>query len=117
MSRFALLTLLLGLTLPVAAEFHDPTRPPAGYRAAPKASAAAPAASRFDVSFIARNAERRVARINGQWVGEGDRVGGAEVLGIGANSVRLRLGERVVDIPVASGRVDKRPATATGDKQ
>lgn len=112
MSRLlTLLTLCVISAVASAEKFYDPTRPPAGV-AAPAAAERGTAAP-LRVSFII-SGERRLARINGRWVGEGDRVGGAEVVRISPGSVRLRREGKLFDLPVQGGGVRKRPSEPTG---
>lgn len=102
------LCLLLLLAVGVATAAYDPTRPPAG--AAKAAPGAVPAPVVFSLSFIVNAAERRLARINGRWVAEGDAVAGALVLRIESDSVRLRRNGETFKLKLGKGRVTKRAA-------
>ena len=91
-SRYSMLTvssvLLFGPLLTDGAELlRDPTRP---YSA--RAVVVMPAkAAAFSVTAILVSQKRRVAIVNGQRVSEGDRVDGATVVKILADSLRLNL--------------------------
>jgi len=107
-SRALLLALLFARTA-MAEPLYDPTRPPsAAVSAPPEADAAAPVA--LTVSFVRIGEQGRRALINGVWVGEGDRVAGAEVVRIGRDMVTLRRAGRVIELPVAGMGMNKRPA-------
>lgn len=107
----AFLTLCVISIVASAEPFHDPTRPAAGVAAPAAVQRGAAAALR--VSFII-SGERRLARINDRWVGEGDRVAGAEVVRISPGSVRLRREGKLFDLPVQGGGVRKRPSEPAG---
>ncbi len=78
--------LLLGPLQPAAGEsLRDPTRPYSAKVARP----ADPA--RFVVTAVFVSEDRRVAIVNGQRVVEGDLVGGATIVEILRNQVRLNL--------------------------
>ncbi len=80
--------LLFGPLLTDGAELlRDPTRP---YSAGPVVVAAR-AVTTFRVTAILMSEKRRVAIVNGQRVSEGDRVDGATVVEILADSLRLNL--------------------------
>lgn len=94
----------------------DPTRPPADVRRAAVA-AAAPAAAALELSAVRLAPGRKVARINGRSVHEGDRVGDLTVVRIALDGVelagdtgtlRLRLGA-AVKRPAAQGPGGQRP--------
>lgn len=73
----------------VAGDLRDPTRPPEGGQARP-ADPAPSAALQLD--FLVASAGRRLARINGQWVREGETVDGAKVLRIKPDRVVVLRG-------------------------
>lgn len=111
-SRLLVPWLVLALTGAAVAEtLHDPTRPPAAL-AAPRASGATAAPLRLSVIISA--SQRRLARINRQWVGEGDLVAGAEVVRIEPDYVRLRRQGTLFDLRLQEGRVQKRPSEPAG---
>ena len=87
--RFGICALLLAV-IPAgyAQALTDPTRP-AQYR--PVA-----AQERLDLQSILFSDSRKVAVINGKALTEGERIGGARVLSISKDSVRLRRGGKVV---------------------
>jgi hypothetical protein len=70
---------------------QDPTRP-----ATSAASAASDTALTLESVLLAR--ERKIAVINGKLVAEGDSVGGAKVISIGKNNVRLRHRGQIVEL-------------------
>ncbi len=79
--------LLFGPLLTDGAELlRDPTRP---YSAGPVVRSAR--VTTFRVTAILMSEKRRVAIVNGQRVSEGDRVDGATVVKILADSLRLNL--------------------------
>lgn len=90
--RILLLALVLGVTTAAfAGTLRDPTRPPGG--AAAKPADPAPRTA-LHLDFLVASMDRRLARINGQWVREGDTVAGAKVLRIAPNRVVvLRRGQ------------------------
>jgi hypothetical protein len=105
----SMFSLLLLLTIGVASAAYDPTRPPAA--AAPRAAVgAAPVPMAYHLSFIVNAPERRLARINGRWVAEGDAVANARVLRIDSDSVRLRRDGRILKLTLGNGHVTKRAA-------
>jgi hypothetical protein len=113
-SRLTIVLLMLVLSGLASAEtLYDPTRPPVGV-SAPAPEAAPAAAVPLQVNFIINAAERRLARINGRWVGEGDHVAGAEVVRIESGHVRLRRDGRLFDLPLRGGGVQKRPSDPAG---
>ncbi len=91
-SRYSILivsgVLLFGALPTDGAELlRDPTRP---YSGTPVVVVSARDTS-FRVTAIFISEKRRVAVVNGQQVSEGDRVDGAAVVEILANSIRLNL--------------------------
>lgn len=83
------LVLFAALCVPVAAagaDLRDPTRPPQG-GTVPEPAGPAPALS---LDFVINSRDRHLARINGQWVSEGDTVAGARVQRIEADRVLVR---------------------------
>jgi len=86
-----LLSLMLCLALPVAAEsLRDPTEPPRTATAGP-AQPAAVASLTLDSIIISDN--RRVAVINGESVREGDSLAGGRVLRIRPDRVDLMINQ------------------------
>ena len=78
------------MTLPSGEVLKDPTRPHGGTK---QIESKAP--SQYTLSYILNSNSRRLAVINGRQLGEGDRVGGARVVRISAQSVVLsENGER-----------------------
>lgn len=75
-------------TLPSGATLQDPTRP-ADWQTV-RAATAEPA-KQFQLNYILSSNERSQAMINGQRVGEGDRINGARVVRITAESVTLNV--------------------------
>ena len=82
---------------------RDPTRP---YTGTPVAGMPARDSS-FRVTAIFISENRRVAIINGQRVSEGDRVDGATVVEILANSLRLNLHGKAFTTRLLPGGVRK----------
>ena len=79
----------------------DPTQPPA----AALLTADPPAQSEdgeLDLRAIFYAGERRIAVINGRRVRENDRIGGARVLAIDVDRVRLERGTEIVEIELVS---------------
>lgn len=110
--RIALLLCLL-IGLPAAAQgLHDPTRPPGG---APVAVAAEGKTAEPKLSFVISTEERRLARIDGVWVSEGDEVSGLRILRIRAGSVRVAQGDRIFELAV-NGGVRKTPASGAKER-
>lgn len=75
-------------TLPNGEILQDPTRP-ADWQTVREA--AAEPAKQFLLNYILSSNERSQALINGQRVGEGDRINGARVMRITAESVTLNV--------------------------
>lgn len=75
-------------TLPSGEIVQDPTLP-ADWQVAREA--AAQPTKQFQLNYILSSSERSLAMINGQRVGEGDRVNGARVVRITAESVTLNV--------------------------
>ncbi len=107
MFRVVFCATLLAASAGVSAEtLYDPTQPPVGAAPAPVVETVTD--TRLQLSFIINRGAERRARINGQWVTEGDRIAGAEVLRIEAAQVRLRRGGKLLVLPLAnSGSVQK----------
>ncbi len=87
----------------------DPTRPPQAREAS---RAAAPARPHWSVSSVMIAPGRRLAVVNGRTVGVGDRVGGARVLAVLTDGVRLRRGRHeftVALLPRSIKRPSRRP--------
>jgi hypothetical protein len=74
-----------------AADLRDPTRPPQG--GVQHSAPAAPAAP-LRLDFVVSSTDRRMARINGQWVAQGDTVAGATVQRIESDRVIVRRDDR-----------------------
>lgn len=74
-------------TLPSGEIVQDPTRP-ADWQVVREA---AQPAKQFQLNYILSSSERSLAMINGQRVGEGDRINGARVVRITAESVTLNV--------------------------
>ncbi len=79
----------------------DPTRPPDAARAV---AAPAPAAAdeTLALSAIFHADDRRVAVINGVRVREAGTIGGARILAIETDRVRLRRGEEIIELELVS---------------
>jgi hypothetical protein len=104
--------LLLFMAQPAfAATLHDPTRPPDGGSSAPVV--AEQPATPLLVSFIKNSPQRRLARVNGSWVGVGDTVAGARVIDIGSDFVRLRRDGKILHLSLGGSRIVKRAANAS----
>ncbi|RFA28282.1 hypothetical protein CAI21_13275 [Alkalilimnicola ehrlichii] len=105
--------LLLGSA--ASADWADPTQPPAHLhgQAPERASDTAPA---LRLTSIIHGSERRLARINDQWVREGDRVEGVEVLAIGTRTVRIRHGGHQVQLSLLGVEIQKRAVTDSHDQ-
>ena len=111
--RYLLLSLLLLPGLALGQPLSDPTRPPAD-AVAPGGTAATPRPP-LQVTSILASEQRRLARVNGAWVSEGEQVAGARVLRISDDSVRFRRDGKILNIRLNDGRVDKQwqhPAAA-----
>lgn len=100
-------TALLTAALPIAVAtasglaLRDPTAP---YQP-PRPSAARPAvAQHYVLTAVLVSAKRRVAIINGQPCMEGDRVDGAEIVGIEREQVRLRRGGKDIVLHLQKSR-------------
>lgn len=107
--------LILVMAAPALAALEDPTRPPVQAPAA----AQSPAASdgpRWLLTTTLVSPERRTAVINNQVVTVGDRIGGARVVDIQADSVRLRAGGREVTLMIVSTNV-KQASKAQASKR
>lgn len=74
-------------------------------------AAAAAAGPRFTLTAVLISSARRVAILNGKPYQHGERVDGAEIIGIDAAAVRLR--ENGTDIVVPLGRLAPRAASAS----
>ncbi|NIR58006.1 MAG: general secretion pathway protein GspB [Gammaproteobacteria bacterium] len=96
---------------PVGADLTDPTRPPTPSRAP---NETAPAQS-FHLSSTLIAPGRRVAVINGERVGVGERVDGARVLAIENGRVQLRYRGERRSLSLAAGDI-KQPAAAKADQ-
>ena len=96
-SIFAVSALLSIAPLVVDAQevLRDPTRPYSA-RAVTSPTGGGKAVSTYKVTAIFTSDMRRVAVVNGQRVIEGDRVDGATVVEILADSLRLNLGGKVI---------------------
>ncbi|MCP3176604.1 MAG: hypothetical protein AB7F21_02640 [Desulfuromonadales bacterium] len=107
--------LLCGLFLLTAAAglcaepLRDPTRPPR-VLAAP---APAERTTGWQVSSILISPGRRVATVNGQAVQVGDRIAGARVTAIAADSVRLRKENKEFTVRLQTQRI-KKPVQKAG---
>jgi hypothetical protein len=93
-----------------AQPFADPTRPPNAAEAPAHPEPAAPPAA-LALGSIIYGPERRLAHIGGAWVREGERIGGAQVVRIGPDSVQLRRDGRLESLSLAHTRMQKKPAT------
>lgn len=78
------------LVAPPAAAFSDPTQP-AQYRAAAKRVA-------LKLESVLVSSTRKVAVINGQVVAEGETIGGARVVSIAKDKVRLRKSGKTISL-------------------
>ena len=79
----------------------DPTQPPA----AALLAADPPAKSEdegLDLRAIFHAGDRRIAVINGRRVHENDRIGGARVLAIDVDRVRIQRGDQIVELELVS---------------
>ncbi|BCA78655.1 hypothetical protein [Desulfuromonas sp. AOP6] len=109
--------LLCGLLLLIAASglhaepLRDPTRPPRSLAAPTRVETT----SKWQVSSILISADRRVATVNGQAVQVGDRISGARVLAIAADSVRLRNEKKEFTVRLHAQRI-KEPVVQAGEK-
>ena len=109
--------LLCGLLLLIAASglqaepLRDPTRPPQSLTVPARVETT----SKWQVSSILISADRRVAMVNGRAVQVGDRVSGARVLAIAADSVRLRNEKKEFTVRLHTQRI-KEPVAETGEK-
>jgi len=97
--------------MPTLAALEDPTRPPAQAAAVTTQSPAAAAGNgpRWTLTSTLVSPSRRTAVINDQVVAVGDRVDGALVADIQADSVRLRAGGREVTLTLLKTNV-KQPS-------
>ena len=110
--------LVLPASASMAQEVSDPTRPPAVMTAAPVATGAevAPRAERArpqlqSILVSLRPGGRRVAVIDGKTVRQGQRVGDAVLVAVGAGEVVLRRGGKTETIKLF------RPATRVATVQ
>ena len=102
MRNLELAVFALLLTGPTVADtqegLRDPTRP---YNATPVASTSSGGGksnvSRYDVTAIFTSDSRRVAIVNGKRVVEGDKIDGATVVEITANTMSLEVSGKVVE--------------------
>jgi hypothetical protein len=85
---------------------RDPTQP---YGRAAEAIAGAPSGPRFTLTAVLISSERRVAIVNGKPYLQGDRIGGAELVRIDANAVRLRDGGGDIVVPLGRGAAASAP--------
>ncbi len=113
MSDRFLFLLLIGIAGPLlAADLHDPTRPPAALREAqPATRGAQPAkkASRpMQVSQIQLSPRGHTAVINGKRLGVGGRIGNARVVRIEPGRVLMRRGGRRIELPLVKDDVKQR---------
>ena len=94
--------LLLAIATARAAEpLPDPTQPPA----AALRTADLPAKNEeegLDLRAIFHAGDRRIAVINGRRVRENDRIGGARILAIDVDRVRLQRGDQIVELELVS---------------
>lgn len=99
--RSALRALLVILSLSVLASagfgFSDPTQP-SQYR---------PAAKRVSLKLesVLVSDARKVAVINGQVVAEGEMIGGAKVISIGKDNVRLRKSGKTISLTLEHAQI------------
>jgi hypothetical protein len=113
---------LIGLTLLVAAaaaageDDQVPVRDPMRPFATGPAASSTPGASgpRFVLTAVLLAPERRVAVINGEPRLLGDTVGGAKIVAIEADAVRLQEGDKELVI-VLGRRVQARSASGQGE--
>ncbi len=104
------LILLCVATASAAQTLGDPTVPPYVYGAAvpaPRAGASGPALQSILLSPV-----RRLAVINGRMVRIGDRVGGAVVVAIEIDSVKLRRGDGISVMKLLPDLGNDRPKPA-----
>lgn len=110
-SRYALLFLylvVLSLGCVVWAETQDPTAPP--FLNKPVSKKAAPVQlENLVLSSILVAPQRRTAVINKRAVSEGETVGGAVVLRIYTNEVRLRRAGQEFSLFLLDAALDKKP--------
>lgn len=107
---------LLAVLMPAdrgnAASLPDPTRPPQRFIAPVASGSVEPKSWQLGSILIAP--QRRVAVINGRPLSVGDRVGGAKVIGIEPDRVRLRQGSKEFVLNL----LPKRPTvTAVAEKE
>lgn len=106
MFKRCLLILVMAQEMPALAALQDPTRPPT-QAAASVSSPTTSSGPRWVLTSMLVSPERRTAVINDQVVGIGDRVGGARVMDIQADAVRLRAEGREVTLVMLKTNVKK----------
>ncbi|MBA1147177.1 hypothetical protein H0Z60_08890 [Ectothiorhodospiraceae bacterium WFHF3C12] len=100
----ALVLALVVTVLPVhAAELADPTRPPQGRPAPAEPAPKTP----LKLDFVVNSRDRHLARINGEWVSEGDTVAGARVQRIDSDRVVVRRGGSITVLRLGGPGVRK----------
>lgn len=111
---------LLAAALPIAVAtasdlpLRDPTAP---YKAPRPSAARRAAAQRYVLSAVLVSTKRRVAIINGQPCMQGDRVDGAEIIGIEAKQVRLRRAGKDIVVHLQPRRRGKDETAEGGSSQ
>lgn len=89
-----------------AAELTDPTRPPQSRPAPAEPAPEAP----LTLDFVVNSRDRHLARINGEWVSEGDTVAGARVQRIDSDRVLVRRGGKTTVLRLSDPGVRKETA-------
>lgn len=114
-SRWILL-IVMAQAMPVVAALQDPTRPPSAAPAT--ANAPTPGATsgpRWTLTSTLVSPTRRSAVINDQVLSVGDRIGGAQVVDIQADSVRLRIKGREVTLRLLNTNIKQAAKPARSD--
>lgn len=94
--------IVLALALPFSASAQslpDPTEPTS--MAGTRAGGGGTPRWQLQSTLVAEN--RRVATINGETVGVGDRVNGARILRIEPYAVRLRTADGIIELTLSNG--------------
>jgi hypothetical protein len=86
---------------------HDPTRPPFYHE-----SLSHPALRQHVLSAIITNTTRRLARVDGQWLKEGQKIGDSRIVLIETNYVQLETPGGRISL-VLPGESVRKPATAS----
>ena len=90
---FKVLLILMASVL-MQAVVADPTRPPAWLGNSQPTERSQPAAENYDLQQILLSDKRQLAIINGQVLAVGEKLSGAKVMKISADSVVIKIGSK-----------------------